>query len=76
MKGVLCNKCQTAIMKRYYGGWICLQCNHQDKDAHKKALHDYCLLFSDNISNKDCRDFLQITSSSLAWRLLKQKNFT
>ncbi|PEL13580.1 nuclease-related domain-containing protein [Bacillus sp. AFS017336] len=73
IKGVFCPNCTTNIMKRGHGSWHC-KCAHQSKDAHIQAIYDYGYLISHFITNCECRDFLQLSSSSSASYLLKSLN--
>ncbi|WP_158095007.1 nuclease-related domain-containing protein [Gottfriedia luciferensis] len=75
IKGVFCPNCITRIMKRAHGSWYC-ECSHKSKVAHVQAIYDYGYLIGQSISNCECRDFLQLSSSSSASYLLKSLNLT
>ncbi|WP_052144745.1 hypothetical protein [Halalkalibacter okhensis] len=68
--GVQCLECHCLPMQRIRGYWICSHCHSKDKQAHLTTLNDYLLLISDTISNEQARTFLQITSASVASKLL------
>ncbi|MBM7571342.1 nuclease-related domain-containing protein [Aquibacillus albus] len=68
--GVQCPKCRATPMKRIIGKWQCQKCFTESKNAHETTIHDYLLLISPTITNKQCREFLHISDRSLASRLL------
>lgn len=76
LKGVICPSCFHLPLKRERGEWKCSQCNRTTKHEHIHALLDYALLITSTISNKELRDFLQISSSSLATKILRSMNLT
>ena len=76
LKGVQCSNCTYIPMKRTYGKWLCPTCNHSSKDAHIEALKDYSLLFSHTITNQELREFLVLTSESVAKKMLITLNLT
>lgn len=72
-KGVLCEKCQFQnIMYYHFGMWICSQCGDKSKDAINLALHQYRILISNRITNRELRDFVGIESKAVASKLLKR----
>lgn len=75
IKGVICDKCQEAVMSREFNKWQCENCDFISKHSHKLAINDYRLLIKNVVKNKDVREFLQIESSSLMKRLLKNGGF-
>ncbi len=60
--GVQCPHCEQFPMERSYGKWLCHSCNKSSKDAHKKALQDYLLLFTPLITINEMKKFLHIDS--------------
>lgn len=74
LKGVICQKCDALPMERLKGNWFCPRCRTKDKYAHVKAVEDYQLLIKSTISNKELREFLKISSSATATRLLHSMN--
>jgi ribosomal protein L37AE/L43A len=72
-KGVICPKCSKNKMKRQFGKWYC-DCSYQSKDAHIQAIFDFAYLISSTITNQQCRDFLDLSSGSIASTLLKSLN--
>ena len=74
LKGVFCPVCHHLPMERTYGTWYCPQCKNKVKGAHIAALKDYFLLCGPEITNKNIRDFLRISSPYLASRLLHSMN--
>ncbi|WP_252501777.1 nuclease-related domain-containing protein [Sporosarcina sp. Marseille-Q4943] len=68
--GVICPGCGFIGMEKYMGGWRCLACGGTSRDAHKKAIRDWFLLFGGGMRNKDCREFLRVDKQQTAHRLL------
>lgn len=73
--GVPCPQCYTFSMMRHRGKWFCATCEFRSADAHVQALADYRLLFNTTLNNKQLRDFLHITTSYEASRILRQLDF-
>ncbi|MDR7073116.1 ribosomal protein L37AE/L43A [Fictibacillus barbaricus] len=73
--GVLCPICETNTMEYIRTNWKCPICNTTSKKEHIAALTDYALLISTTISNKECKEYLKLTSSSKAYHLLSSLNF-
>lgn len=71
--GVLCSKCNHK-MERISANWQCIKCKHTSKTAHIQALMDYALLISTDITNKQCKDFLDLSTSMQAYHLLQSLN--
>ena len=69
--GIECAKCGQYPMSRVHGKWYCIHCSFTDKLAHERVILDYFLLFKPTITNKDCREFLQIESPKVAYSLLQ-----
>jgi hypothetical protein len=69
--GIQCQRCFNMPMTRLKETWFCPTCEICSKDAHRKAITDYLLLF-DRMTNKQCRDFLHLTSINVCTRLLKE----
>ncbi|MFC0186839.1 nuclease-related domain-containing protein [Fictibacillus aquaticus] len=59
-------------MVKVNSGWRCRNCLTFSRDAHIIALHDYVLLFGEDITNSLFRKFVLIESVFTASRLLKQ----
>lgn len=72
--GVRCPSCSHVPMIRAYGTWVCPSCQKKEKNAHLSALHDYFLLIDSTITNKQFRDFVQLSSDDVAKRLLTRLN--
>lgn len=71
MTGVICPYCNTIKMEKYIKGWRCLFCKGTSIDAHKQTIRHWHLLFGGGMTNKDCRNFLNVTSPQIAYRLLQ-----
>jgi hypothetical protein len=50
--------------------WLCDYCSFHSHTAHEAALREYATLIQTTISNTEARDFLQIQSRHVAYRLL------
>jgi hypothetical protein len=70
LTGVHCSTCNTLPLIRSKKKWFCPSCNKHYFDAHINTLIDYYFLKGDTITNKECRDFLQIESKDVSGRLL------
>ncbi|WPK11838.1 nuclease-related domain-containing protein [Lysinibacillus louembei] len=74
--GVLCEQCD-AQMQFERGYFICLSCAIKDDGTLlQQALHDYCLLVNEWITNEEFRRFVHIDSLYAARRLLKKFDFS
>ncbi|TQR17670.1 nuclease-related domain-containing protein [Psychrobacillus vulpis] len=72
--GVKCEKCDQFGMVKIHRGWHCLTCMSIDRLAHEQTVREWFALVGKHISNKDCRNFLQIESHQLASRILNSMN--
>lgn len=64
--GVRCPECNFIPMLRVSANWHCPNCKITSKSAHTNAVYDYLLLNNHSITNKQARDFLQISSRRVA----------
>lgn len=69
--GVICPFCETISMEKRMRDWRCLSCQKTMVNAHKQAIRDWFLLYGEKMTNKDCREFLCVESSYVAYRLLQ-----
>lgn len=74
IKGVQCPNCNSYPMVRKFSTWYCSLCKFTSKKAHIQALNDYFLLINSSISNRAFREFLLISSRSIASKLLASMN--
>src|SRR5690625_4932171 len=75
-KGVFCSECGAIPMSRKIRKWwYCAKCRNQSVDAHLPALHDYKLLISNRISNREARAFLMLDSPEVAKKILQRADF-
>lgn len=74
LTGSYCDTCNQCSIIRVQRQWKCSRCGIINKKAHIHALIDYCLLMGSTITNKQCRNFLQLSSSSIASKLLRSLN--
>ncbi|MEK3976099.1 nuclease-related domain-containing protein [Psychrobacillus sp. FSL K6-1267] len=72
--GVACEKCGQVGMNKVKNFWYCAGCQYVDKYALQKSLQQYFLLYDDFITNKTCREFLQLRTRYEANRLLRKAN--
>ncbi|MEI2666993.1 nuclease-related domain-containing protein [Rossellomorea sp. LJF3] len=70
INGVLCEMCSYLPIDRVHGYWYCPACKVKSKSAHFKALEHYDLLFGEEITGQQLKEFLMISSPSLATRIL------
>jgi hypothetical protein len=73
-KGVQCPECLTFFMIKLQRTWKCSQCYATFSDAHLQAMKDYALLVNISVTNRDIKDFLQLSSRDVARRLLQKIN--
>jgi hypothetical protein len=71
LTGVQCPHCFSLPMERFQGKWICSHCTYKSKNAHIQAIQDYALLIDTFITNREAREFLHLSSNSIAGKLLK-----
>lgn len=72
IRGVHCTSCRKIPMLRCHGRWVCPSCQFSSKSAHADSLIDFGLLFNTNkISNREARDFLQISSQTMSTNILQ-----
>ncbi|MFI8687856.1 nuclease-related domain-containing protein [Rossellomorea sp. NPDC077527] len=70
INGVICEVCGYLSLDRVHGYWYCPACQKKSKSAHLKALEHYYLLFGEEITGQQLKEFLIISSPSLATRIL------
>ncbi|WP_339226777.1 nuclease-related domain-containing protein [Oceanobacillus sp. FSL K6-2867] len=75
MNGVKCTNCNMLGMKRIPKSWQCPKCNHKDQRAHYQTINEYLFLFP-WITNKECKNFLQVDSRHMVSKTLKNANLT
>lgn len=74
--GVQCPTCFFAPMKYYRHKWICPTCQFISKDAHIRAIDDYCLIYRPWFTNSEIRNFLHLPSPRTVSYFLSFLNFT
>lgn len=72
--GVQCSRCKKFAMIREHSSWFCPKCAYKNKDGHIDALNDYFLLLGNSITNREFRDFVHLSSESVAKKLLTTMN--
>lgn len=71
LSGVLCENCLSLTMRYKRKKWHCQKCSHISKDAHRKALEDYSLIFEESITNHQCKSYLQLPTNAITYHLLQ-----
>ncbi|MET1250129.1 nuclease-related domain-containing protein [Sporolactobacillus sp. STCC-11] len=71
IKGVQCPYCECIPMIRLHRNWKCPSCQQTSPKAYLRALRDYRLLMGSKITTQDCKEFLQLASSSTSKYLLQ-----
>lgn len=70
IKGIPCEKCGQHPMSRLYKKWRCPNCFATSFKAHERKILDYFLFHGTAITNKKCRNLLQINSPKTAQTIL------
>lgn len=76
MTGVACPFCGFLGMRKYMKGWRCTACHRTSPNAHEQTIRDWFFLFGGKMTNKDCREFLQIERQQTAYRILQSMNLS
>ncbi|WP_164667603.1 nuclease-related domain-containing protein [Virgibacillus doumboii] len=66
IKGIACSVCNHYPLQRVYKKWLCPRCKHISFDAHVRKILDYFLIHGTTITNRQCRELLQIGSGRTA----------
>jgi hypothetical protein len=69
--GVRCTVCGRLGMIKLPRTWYCPQCKMTNNMAYQKTLLEWFLLFRRHITNRECREFLQIDGIHTATRILQ-----
>ncbi|WHY95098.1 nuclease-related domain-containing protein [Neobacillus cucumis] len=72
--GVICKVCDRIGMVKHRRTWWCPYCQATDHLAHVRNLQEWFLLFKRTITNRECREFLQIDNIHTATRILQSSN--
>lgn len=71
--GVLCRECRYVHVMYYQKGyWNCPVCCAKNKEALKETLHQYRVLISPRITNKEFRSFVKIENKEIASKILQR----
>ncbi|MFJ5621723.1 nuclease-related domain-containing protein [Peribacillus loiseleuriae] len=76
ISGVYCPNCFALPMEKLKGKWRCNICSHQSNDAYIHSIQDYALLIDTEITSKNFRNFLDISSASISTKLLNSMNLS
>ncbi|MDR7077160.1 hypothetical protein J2Y03_002183 [Neobacillus niacini] len=74
--GVQCPLCLFVPMIYNRHKWICPTCQCISKDAHNRAIDDYCLIYKTWFTNSEIRNFLHLPSPRIVSYFLSFLNFT
>ncbi|MGG1398873.1 nuclease-related domain-containing protein [Bacillus salipaludis] len=74
--GVICKVCDRIGMVKHRRTWYCPFCKATDHLAHVRNLQEWFLLFKRTITNRECREFLQVDDIDTAKRILLSMNMT
>lgn len=75
LSGVFCEGCNTLSMIRAGGKWKCTICAKTSKTAHLQTINDYYLLICTLMTNKQFRNFANLSSSTTSYKLLSSLTF-
>lgn len=70
--GCICSSCSKPLRKASERKWRCDDCGQNERSATAQAIQDYFLLFGEELSNKKCREFLNVNADSARYIM---KNF-
>ncbi|NLP49772.1 nuclease-related domain-containing protein [Bacillus sp. RO1] len=76
IKGVACPGCLNFTMNRKSGSWLCEKCNLKSKDAHLGNLEEYRLLFGQNITHQELKEFLGLATNSTTSKIIYSLGLT
>ncbi|TFJ92236.1 nuclease-related domain-containing protein [Lentibacillus salicampi] len=76
IKGIPCEKCYQYPMERLNKKWQCPKCSAVSSKAHERVILDHLLLHSTTITNRQCREILQVDSPGTAYLLMKSMNLS
>ncbi|GGA64474.1 nuclease-related domain-containing protein [Ornithinibacillus halotolerans] len=74
VRGIVCNNCDHYPLIYSSRTWHCSNCGKKNKLAHEQKILDYFLLHKPTITNRECRELLQIDSPKVVYRLLNSMN--
>lgn len=72
--GVRCDACGRIGMIKLPRTWYCPNCKVKNNMAHQRNIREWFLLFKREITNRECREFLQIDDIHTATRILQSMN--
>lgn len=73
--GVGCITCGRLGMIKQPRTWVCPFCQATDPLAHQRALLEWYLIFKRTITNRECREFLNVNDIHIAKRILHNMSF-
>ncbi|MFD1362052.1 nuclease-related domain-containing protein [Lentibacillus salinarum] len=76
INGVPCQRCHQYPMKRLYKKWQCPNCSAVSTRAHERTILDHFLLHDITLTNRQCRELLQVDSPRTAYLLINSMNLS
>lgn len=70
--GMYCSQCHALLIRKTRRKWQCSGCKIINGNPYLNNIQDYFMLIKDNISNKECRDFLQLKDKYAAHYILNR----
>ncbi|MEW9053501.1 MAG: nuclease-related domain-containing protein [Neobacillus sp.] len=74
LPGVRCGTCGKIGMIKLPRTWHCRFCKVNDNKAHLRALWEWSLICKRTITNRECREFLEVDNKDTAKRILLSLN--
>ena len=75
-KGTRCIECNIINMTYSKGKWTCQNCKVISKNAHDTTLHDFFMLYKNDMNIQEAMQFLGLDNRHKAYRILKKSNVT
>ncbi len=73
-KGQLCSTCNATMIYLNHKSRYCKWCKEKEPNNYGQSIQDWLMLIDTSISNRECRDFLQINDRREAHYALKSLN--
>lgn len=70
-RSISCPTCRQTTMAYTQKKWRCQECNATAKNVHERYILDHFLLFSNTITNSQCRRLLHISSQRIIYNFLQ-----
>lgn len=70
--GLLCQKCNELLLRRTRETLYCSHCGDDAVDPYNDGIRDWIMLVKNSITNKECRQFLNLKDKHAAYYALKK----